>query len=196
MPSRASSSISASSARCATLYWFCTQTIARSGVLGDLRGRDVAQPDVADQALALQLGEHGERRLDRALGGAVDAEHAAQVDHLEHVEAEVAQVVVHRLGQLGGREGRQPGAVLAAPGADLGDDDEVVGIGMQRLADDLVGDVRAVEIAGVDVVDAAAPPPRAAPPPLRRDPWVGRTRRVPRAAWRRSRAAAPCGRRG
>ena len=32
---------------------------------------------------------------------------------------------------------------------------EVVRIGVQRLADQLVGDVRAVEVAGVDVVDAA-----------------------------------------
>ena len=69
--------------------------------------------------------------------------------------AEIAQVVVHRLGQLFGRERREPGSILAAPGADLGDDDEIVGIGVQRLADQLVGDVRAVVVAGVDVVDAA-----------------------------------------
>ena len=121
----------------------------------DLRGRHVAEPDMADQALPLQLGEHGERRLDRALGWAMHVEHAAQVDDVEHVEAEVAQIVVDGLRQLFARKGRDPGPVLAAPGADLGDDDEIVGIGMQRLADDLVGDMRAVEVAGVDVVDAA-----------------------------------------
>ena len=121
----------------------------------DLRRRDVAQPDVTHQALPLQFGEHGERRLDRAFGGSMDAEHAAQVDHVEHIEAEIAQIVVHRLSQLLGREGRNPRSVRAAPGADLGDDDEIVGIGMQRLADELIGDVRAVEVAGVDVIDAA-----------------------------------------
>jgi hypothetical protein len=36
----------------------------------------------------------------------------------------------------------------------LGDDHKTVGIGMQRLADQLVRHVRAVVIAGVDVVDA------------------------------------------
>lgn len=38
--------------------------------------------------------------------------------------------------------------------ADLGDDNEIVRVRMKRLADNLVGDLRAVEIAGVDVIDA------------------------------------------
>ena len=80
----------------------------RSGAFRDLRGGDVAQADVAHQALALQLGQHGERRLDRALGGAMDVEHDAQVDDVEHVEAEVAQVVVHRLRQF--FAARRPGS--------------------------------------------------------------------------------------
>ena len=48
---------------------------------------------------------------DRAFGRAVDADHAAQVDHVERVQAEVAQVVVHRLRQLRRRERRLPRAV-------------------------------------------------------------------------------------
>ena len=39
--------------------------------------------------------------------------------------------------------------------AHLGNDHEIVPVGMQCLPDDLVGDMRAVEIAGVDMVDAA-----------------------------------------
>ena len=42
--------------------------------LGDLRRRDVAQADVAHQTLALELGQHGQRRLDRSLDRAVNAE--------------------------------------------------------------------------------------------------------------------------
>jgi hypothetical protein len=61
---------------------------------------------------------------------------------------------VDRLGQFRRRHGRQPSAVVIAPGADLGDDDEIVGVRVQRLVNDLVGDVGAVEVAGVDVVDA------------------------------------------
>ena len=47
-----------------------------------------------------------------------------------------------------------PRGVRAAHRADLGHDHEVIGIGMKRLANELVGDVRAIVIAGVDVVDA------------------------------------------
>ena len=65
--------------------------------LRDLGGRDVAQADVADQALPLELGEHGQRCLDRALPGTVAVPHDAQIDDVEHVEAQVAQIVVHRL---------------------------------------------------------------------------------------------------
>jgi hypothetical protein len=84
----------------------------------------------------------------------MDIEHDAQVDHVEGVQAEVAQIVVHGLGQLLRRERRTPRGIVAAQRADLGDDDEIVAIGVQRFADDLIGDVRAVEVAGVDVVHA------------------------------------------
>ena len=63
---------------------------------------------------------------------------------------------MHRLGQLvlartaGFHEASAPRGR-----ADLGDDHEIVAIRVQRLADDLVGDVRAVVVARVDVVDAA-----------------------------------------
>ena len=76
--------------------------------LRDLRRRDVAEPDMADQALSLQLGERGERRFDRPFGGPVHAEHDAQVDDVEHVEAEVAQVVVNRARQFLGA--KRPGS--------------------------------------------------------------------------------------
>ena len=67
----------------------------------DLTRRHVAEPDVADEPLALQLGQRRELFLQRPLLRAVDAEHAAQVHHVEHVQAEVAEVVVHRLRQFG-----------------------------------------------------------------------------------------------
>ena len=78
----------------------------------------------------------------------------AKVDDVEGVEAEVAKIVVDAVDEFLAREGVDPGFVRTAAGADLGDDDEVIGIGMERLADDLIGDVRTVEVAGVDVVDA------------------------------------------
>jgi hypothetical protein len=36
------------------------------------------------------------------------AEHVAQVDHVENVEAQIAKIVVNRLGQVCGGEGRKP----------------------------------------------------------------------------------------
>ena len=40
--------------------------------LGDLSRRDVAQAEMADQALFLQLRERGERLRDRSFAGSVD----------------------------------------------------------------------------------------------------------------------------
>jgi hypothetical protein len=49
----------------------------------------------------------------------------------------------------------QPGPILAAARTDFGDDQQILGIGMKRLSDNLVGDERTVVIADVDVVDPA-----------------------------------------
>lgn len=77
-----------------------------------------------------------------------------QIDDVERRDAEVPQVVVDRAREVGRGERRVPRGIVAAHGADLGHDHQPVGIGMERLVDELVGDVGAVEIAGVDVIDA------------------------------------------
>ena len=48
---------------------------------------------------------------------------------------------------------------LVARRTDLGDQHEILGVGVERLVDQLVGDVRAVELGGVDVVDAGVDGP-------------------------------------
>ena len=83
------------------------------------------------------------------------AEHGTEIHHLQHIQPEVAQIIVHRCFEFRRGKCRVPGRIGAAAGADFGDDDEVVRIGMQRFADQLVGDVRTIKIAGVDMVDAA-----------------------------------------
>jgi hypothetical protein len=123
--------------------------------LRDLPGRHVAEADMTDEPLALELGQGGERRLDRALGRPVDVEHEAQIDDIERVDAEVAQIVMDRARKLGGRHRKVPRRVRAAPRADLGDDDEIVGIGMERFANELIGDVRAVVVARINMIDPA-----------------------------------------
>jgi hypothetical protein len=51
---------------------------------------------MADQALSLQFGQRRQRCLDRPFGRVRDVEHRAQVDDVQHVQPQIAQVVVHR----------------------------------------------------------------------------------------------------
>ena len=63
----------------------------------------------------------------------------AQVDQVEVVTAELAQVLLHLAAQLlRGRPG-QPPAGGVTPRADLGGDHEVVRVGRERAVDELVG---------------------------------------------------------
>ena len=147
-------STSASSARRAMLYMFCTHTTgaiacasASCSAFTVLSPRWRISPCCCSSASAVNCSA-----IDPGSGVVEAAD--AQVDHVEHVEAEAAQVVVDLLAQLRGRARVRPAALLVAPGADLGDDVQVVRVRGQRLADELVRDVRAVEVGGVDVGDA------------------------------------------
>ena len=77
-----------------------------------------------------------------------------QLQQVDALDAEVAQVQLDLLAQeLGAPDGHPLPRTL--PGeADLGGDDEVVRVRVQRLADQRVGDVRAVGVGGVDERDA------------------------------------------
>ncbi len=101
----------------------------------DLGRRHVAQPDVTHESLTLQIGQHRERRFDRTFCRPVHVEHDAQVHDVDHVQAEVAQIVVHGLRELFTRVQRGfQEASAPRLRADLGDDDQIVAIGRQRLA--------------------------------------------------------------
>jgi hypothetical protein len=91
---------------------------------------------------------------DGPLLGAVARPHHAVVNDVENVEIQVSQVVVHTRGKLLRRDGRLPRLVGRAPCPQLGDDHQVFRIRMERLLDYLVGDVRTVVVAGIDVVHA------------------------------------------
>jgi len=47
-----------------------------------------------------------------------------------------------------------PGFIRTSPGCNFGHDHQAVTVRVQRFADDLVGDVGTIKIAGVDVIDA------------------------------------------
>ena len=110
---------------------------------------------MADKTLTLEIGQHRERRLKRTFARSVHTAHEAQVDHMQRFEAQIPEIVVNRLLQLRRRHGRIPRGIRAAATAHLGDDHEILRIGMQRFADQPIGDVRPIEVAGVNVVDPA-----------------------------------------
>ncbi len=127
------------------------------GGLADRVEAGVGDADPGDLALVAQLDHRGQLVLERHdLGRVVDVAlvHEAQVDRAEALGAERAQVVLDALAQLLGPLGGQPVALVVAARADLGDEDQLLGVRVQGLADQLVGHVGAVELRGVDVVDA------------------------------------------
>ena len=104
-----------------------------------------------------------------------------------------AEVGLHPGPQLLGPLGRQPLALAVAGGADLRDQDQVLGVGVQRLVDQLVGHVGPVELGRVDVVDAGLD----RPPQDGQGPGPvpgGRTRRGRGVASRRTPCGGPGGR--
>jgi hypothetical protein len=123
---------------------------ARFGDLCRIHGADA---QVADQALLLQLSEHGERLGERAGHRAVRAADP-QIDDIQHLDTEVAQIALDLFPQSIGGDLVDPPAALVAHPSDLRDDREVVGVRMKRLPDQPVGDVRPVEVGGVDMADA------------------------------------------
>src|SRR5580693_624020 len=123
--------------------------------------RHAADADPTDLAFVAQRDHFGELvvhvddlvTLGRQAGSEVEA---AQVDHRNALDAELAQVVFHGGAQLGGplRRGQRYRFFAGVSRTDLADDGEVVRVGRQRRADAAVHLAGAVKRRGVDVVDA------------------------------------------
>src|SRR5579872_6310879 len=108
-----------------------------------------------DETLLLEFRERGEwlfKWLVFRSGESAEPE----IHDLQRIEAQVAQIVMYGIDNLLPRACVKPGTVGAAASADLRHDHQVIGIRMQRLLNDLIGDVRTVEIAGIDVIHARA----------------------------------------
>jgi len=127
--------------------------VLHGGDLDDLlRGLDLldvhlGEADVADLALLLHLLEHAELLLARDVG--VDAVQLPQVDL---IDAEAPQAHLAALPQIVGAPTDRPLTRAGAQKAGLRGELDAV-IGMQRLGDELLGDVGAVGLGGVDEVD-------------------------------------------
>ncbi len=61
---------------------------------------------------------------------------------------------MNRIDQFLAGKRRDPGFVFAAPSSHFGDDRQIVRVRMQRLLDDLIRDMRAIEVARIDMVHA------------------------------------------
>ncbi len=113
---------------------------------------DAAQPDAADQSLVAG-DDHGRELLVEQLVGPLALEQV-QVDGGQLVDPERRQIRLDIAAQIGRLTNGQPSTGLIAPDADLAHQRRVLRVGVQRLANQLVGDVGTVELRGVDVVDA------------------------------------------
>src|SRR3954452_10559962 len=114
-----------------------------------------ADPDRLHLALAAQVLHRAELlgQRDDLAGVAARPVHQPQVHRSQGLDAERREVLLDPRAKLLRALGGQPRAGVVAPGADLGDDPQSVRVGRERVADQLVDDVRAVVLGGVDVID-------------------------------------------
>src|SRR4029077_20019100 len=78
----------------------------------------------------------------------------AKIDDVKIVETEIPEVVVSSIDQFLSPERGNPRFVGSSASTEFGHDDQAGGIGMQSTLDNLIGYMRAVIVAGVDVVHA------------------------------------------
>src|SRR3984957_14783222 len=106
-----------------------------------------------DQALLLQFSERRDRLFEWLVFRSGESTEP-EIHDFEGIEAQVAQIVVYSIYNLLAGAGVKPGTVGAAASADFGHNHQVIGVRMQRLLNDLIGDMRTVEIAGIYVIHA------------------------------------------
>ena len=62
---------------------------------------------------------------------------------------------MNRRSQVFARESWNPRSILSAPGAEFGDDHQAIRVGMKRSLDNQIRHMRAVIVAGIDMIHAA-----------------------------------------
>lgn len=115
----------------------------------DIVDGNLAQSRVADQSLINEGPDRIELLVRRDTG--IDPVQLPQIDLLD---AEIAQALVYLLEQIFRPSDRLPDVRSRTGQPSLRRDDEVFGIGMQRLPDQPFRDIRSVGIRRVDEVDA------------------------------------------
>ncbi len=80
---------------------------------------------MANQSLALEFGQHGQRLFDRSFRWPHHSSDA-KIDDVERVESEIAQIVMNGIDQFLTRKRMKPGFVLTAASAHLGDNHQAI----------------------------------------------------------------------
>src|SRR5260370_5925956 len=106
---------------------------------------------MTNQCLTLEFGQDRQRFFDRSLRWLRDSSDP-KIDDVKTVESEISEIVMDGIDQLLPRKSMKPRLVFAAASANLGDDHEVIRVGMKRLLDELIGHMRTVVVAGIAVV--------------------------------------------
>ena len=114
----------------------------------DLVDADVGEPDEADLALALESGQLADLLLERDLG--IDA---VELEERDLLQPQPAEAHLALLAQVLGPAQRVPEVGPGAHHPGLGGDHELAGIGVEGGPDQLLADVGAVRVGGVDQVD-------------------------------------------
>src|SRR5207244_5991835 len=115
--------------------------------------RNVAQTNVTYKSLPLEVGKHGQRFLNRCFRWLGESSHP-KIDDIEYIKSEISQVVVNGVDQLPTGKSMNQVFVVASASAHLGHDHTINRIGMECLLDDPIGYMRAIVVAGVNVVHA------------------------------------------
>src|SRR6516162_2128217 len=131
-----------------------TNDLRDSLSLLELPGGNVAETDVTNQSLMLQVDKHTQRFFDGSFRWCHDSA-KSKVDDVERIGTKIPKIAMNAVDQLLTRKGLNPRFVRAAPGAHFGDDYQASRVGMKGLFDNLIGNMRAVIIAGVDMVHAS-----------------------------------------
>jgi hypothetical protein len=77
----------------------------------------------------------------------------AQVDRGDLFETQALQIGLHTGPQFVRCLSAMPRSLVVSPCPHFGDKDQILGIGMERFTNELVRNVRAVELSGIYVVD-------------------------------------------
>src|SRR5580658_3632057 len=108
---------------------------------------------MTNQPLTLEFGEHSQRFFDGSFRRPRDSANP-KIDDIKPVEPEISKIVMDAIDQFPTRKSMNPRLVLATAGAHLGDDHKAIRIRMERLLDNLIGYMRTVKVAGIDMVHA------------------------------------------